>query len=131
MPSGAAALIPTASPIAEQVLPSHDVVDRANVLLGSLRADHAWSHLVHHVRDRHAAADIHEDDRAAPAAPEADLLVGNVRKRGWQCQAVPDTKAERRAKDEVDAVGLLAEDQLDGLGPQQPDPVDLAATGNH
>src|ERR1700683_5086389 len=51
------------------------VVDGLAVLGAPVGADDAGSHLVHHVGDRHAAADVHDDHGTAPAAPVADLLV--------------------------------------------------------
>ncbi len=44
-------------------------------------ADDPRGHLVHHVGEHHVPADVVDDHRAAPAAPEADLVVGQVRQR--------------------------------------------------
>src|SRR5262249_29331545 len=92
-------------------------VGRLYICLAAVRADNAGSHLVHHVRDGHPAAQIHDDDRATPPAPETDPLVRDVGDGVELRQAEPDAEAKRYPQHQVDAVGLLVEDQIDGVLP--------------
>src|SRR5690348_9810546 len=101
-------------------LPGNRVVDRRDVGAAPVGADNARSHLVHHVGDRHPAAEVHEDDRAAPAAPEADLPVRDVGHGVGQRQPVADAEAQRDAQHQVDAVELLADRKSTRLNSSHP-----------
>src|SRR5450755_4976792 len=91
------------------------IVDRADIALGAVGSDDAGGHLVHHVADGGAAVEVHQDDRAAPAAPVAGAALGHVRHRLRLGQRVADAEAQRHAEDEVGAVALLVEDEADGV----------------
>src|SRR6478609_3851135 len=77
-------------------------VERGQQGLGGRAADDPRLHLVHHVGEADVAADVVDDDRAAPAAPEADLLIGHVGQRRRFGQAVADAEAQRDPEHEVD-----------------------------
>src|SRR5882762_5532412 len=79
-------------------------LDGAHVRLGTVRADDAGSHLVHHVADGGPGVEVHEDDRAAPPAPVAGPSLRDVGHRVGLGQRVADAEAERDAEDEVRAV---------------------------
>src|SRR5665811_154024 len=71
--------------------------------------------------------EVVDDHRAAVAAPEATL----ARFHDWHArrlrQCVAHAKPERCEEDEVGAVGLLVEDQIDRLGLEEADTIEFAA----
>src|SRR5690349_21053575 len=68
-------------------------VDRLDVACRALVPDDAGSHLVHHVTDGGAPVEVHQDERPAPAAPEAGAPPGQVRDRLRHGQPVADAEA--------------------------------------
>jgi hypothetical protein len=69
----------------------------AEVGLGSGGADPDFA--VHLVGERHAPLKVHHDERAARAAPEADLPVGNERRGLTTKQPEADPEPKRKAQD--------------------------------
>ena len=94
-------------------------VGRFHEALSPSIADGPGAHAVHHVRNRHSAIEVHDDEKAAPASPEADAPIRYEGDRVRKGKAVTDTEADRNAEDKVDAVRLFFEHERAGFRRQQ------------
>src|SRR5262245_60565728 len=78
--------------------------------------------LVHHVGEGDAAIHVDNHTRAARAAPGTHLT--------FREQAITDAELDRYADHDVDSIALHFEDPVDRLRREEPDAIDLAATGH-